>query len=205
MAITKQTAKRSTGGRAPREELSRRAARITRARRGNVAQEGEDQKFYRWITFTGASLYPWMCQPDDESLSIFHLQRAPGPCPPTSMHGAEPILAWCRHVIAFVLVGTQATVSFRSSTLKGGELFGILSRFCSIYVVAGGRFDHVDGLERSRIKIPDPISSNVLYHTYLNSLGRKENFDISYFCKRISQAPLSATILTSTSSFLRAG
>jgi hypothetical protein len=36
MAITKQTAKRSTGGKAPREELSRRAARISRARRGDL-------------------------------------------------------------------------------------------------------------------------------------------------------------------------
>jgi hypothetical protein len=36
MAIAKQTAKRSTGGKAPREELSRRAARTSRARRGDL-------------------------------------------------------------------------------------------------------------------------------------------------------------------------
>jgi hypothetical protein len=65
MAIPKQTAKRSIEGKAPREELARRTARISRARRRDVAQE--DWKSHRRITCTGASLYPWMSQ-DDESL-----------------------------------------------------------------------------------------------------------------------------------------
>jgi hypothetical protein len=65
MAITKLTAKRSSGGKAPRKELARRASHISRARRRDVAQE--DLKSHRWITFIGASLYPWMSK-DDESL-----------------------------------------------------------------------------------------------------------------------------------------
>jgi hypothetical protein len=89
MAITKQTAKRSTGGRAPREELSRRAARISRARRGDVAQEGKDWKSHRWITFTGASMYPWVFQPDEESLP-------PVPFAEGSRFVPTNVEAWCR-------------------------------------------------------------------------------------------------------------
>jgi hypothetical protein len=90
---------------------------------------------------------------------LCHLPRAPGSCSPTSRHGDEPILARCFHVIIVVLVDMQAVESLRGSILKGRDFFSINSRFCSISVVAAGIFDHVDGLERSRMKNPDLMST----------------------------------------------
>jgi hypothetical protein len=62
MAITKQTARHSTGGKAPRAALANLAARNPRVRRATDLR-GDEWTLHRWIMFTGATVNPWLYQP----------------------------------------------------------------------------------------------------------------------------------------------
>ena len=88
MAITKQTSKRSTGGKAPRAELARRAARKAHPRR--ASQRVDDEwAAHRWIMFTPGTATPWMYQPRDESLVPVSFSEGSRVIP-------GPVESWCR-------------------------------------------------------------------------------------------------------------
>jgi hypothetical protein len=86
MAITKQTAKRSTGGKAPRTEIAQRAARNPRVSRSSLCEEWDA---HNWIMFTAGQQKQWMAQPYDENL------------PPVSFADGDReipshVESWCR-------------------------------------------------------------------------------------------------------------
>ena len=88
MAITKQTSKRSTGGKAPRAELARRAARKAQSPRAGKRAD-DDWATHRWIMFTPGSASQWMCQPTDESLEPVSFRDGSRIIP-------GPVESWCR-------------------------------------------------------------------------------------------------------------
>jgi hypothetical protein len=67
MAITKQTAKRSTGGKVLRTEIAVKAARTPRLPRAATPARGEEWITHSWIMFTGEGPAPWMVQPIEPS------------------------------------------------------------------------------------------------------------------------------------------
>jgi hypothetical protein len=88
MAITKQTAKRSTGGKAPRAALAILAARNPRVLR--APDVGVDEwALHRWIMFTGATVNPWVYQPANQALP-------PVPFAEGSRTVPDNIRSWCR-------------------------------------------------------------------------------------------------------------
>jgi hypothetical protein len=88
MAITKQTARRSTGGKAPRAALANLAARNPRVRRATDLR-GDEWTLHRWIMFTGATVNPWLYQPENISLP-------PVPFAEGSRTVPDNIMSWCR-------------------------------------------------------------------------------------------------------------
>jgi hypothetical protein len=91
MAITKQTAKRSTGGKAPRAALANLAARNPRVLR--APDVGVDEwTLHRWIMFAGATVNPWVYQPANQALLPVPFAEGYGQYPIISGHGAEQIL-----------------------------------------------------------------------------------------------------------------
>jgi hypothetical protein len=86
MAITKQTAKRSTGGKAPRAEIARKAARVPRTARSASRARAEA---HQWIMYTGGAATQWMVQPENERLPPFPFANADRDIP-------SQVEAWCR-------------------------------------------------------------------------------------------------------------
>jgi hypothetical protein len=89
MAITKQTAKCSTGGKAPRVDLARKAARFPRVSRQISDHQGANWDQHSWIMFTGQGSVPWTIQPADGSNDPERFSDGSRVIP-------RHVVAWCR-------------------------------------------------------------------------------------------------------------
>jgi hypothetical protein len=97
MAITKQTAKRSTAGNAPRAEIARRAARVPRPVRPMLPGRADA---HQWIMFTGSAETQWLARPKHERLPAFSFASGDCNTPPR-------VEAWCRANPGVALVNVQ--------------------------------------------------------------------------------------------------
>jgi hypothetical protein len=88
MAITKQTAKRSAGGKALRAVLAILAGSYPRVPRATDVG-GDECTLHRWIIFMGATVNPWVYQPANQALQ-------PMPFADGSRAVHESIRSWCR-------------------------------------------------------------------------------------------------------------
>jgi hypothetical protein len=91
MAITKQTDKKSTEGKAPRVELAMRPARNPTVRRQLHPKFAASNEWtpHRWIMFTGSTTSPWLIQSTNESM---HPERFPE----GSRELPQYVERWCR-------------------------------------------------------------------------------------------------------------
>jgi hypothetical protein len=134
MAITKQTAKKSTGGKAPRVELAMRAARnpIMRRQLHPKFAASDEWTSHRWIMFTGSTMSPWLIQSTNESMHPERFSEGSREIP-------QYVEKWCRLNPSSMLDTTRC------------ERWGLLVQMEheSAGEDGGGKGDHEEGLEDS--------------------------------------------------------